>query len=65
LKENNVTFENIDVGSDQKYDDEIFRKAGQMDVPVIDIDGKTIMGFKRDILEKELDIKKQLLNKII
>lgn len=57
LKENNVTFEDIDVGSNQAAAKEMMEKSGQMGVPVVDIDGKIIIGFDKEAIIKELDIK--------
>ena len=45
LKDKNVKFENVDVGQDKAKADEMVEKSGQMGVPVIDIDGKIIIGF--------------------
>lgn len=54
LSEKNVEFENIDVGEDQEASKEMVEKSGQMGVPVIDIDGKIIVGFDKEALEKAL-----------
>ena len=56
LKENNVSFENIDVGSDQQAADEMVKKSGQMGVPVIDIEGKIITGFNKKAIIEELEL---------
>ena len=45
LKQNNIEFEDIDVSRDQKAAQEMIEKSGQMGVPVIEIDEKTV--FKR------------------
>ena len=54
LKEKNVKFEDIDVGADQKAANEMLEKSGQMGVPVIDIDGKIIVGFDKEEMENLL-----------
>ena len=54
LTEKNVKFENIDVGEDQEASKEMVEKSGQMGVPVVDIDGKIIVGFDKEALEKAL-----------
>ena len=54
LKEKNVKFEDIDVGANQKAANEMVEKSGQMGVPVTDIDGKIIIGFDKEALEKAL-----------
>ncbi|MBI2134703.1 glutathione S-transferase N-terminal domain-containing protein [Candidatus Woesearchaeota archaeon] len=54
LKEKGVKFENIDVGVDQKAANEMVEKSGQMGVPVTEIDGKIIVGFDKEAIEKAL-----------
>jgi glutaredoxin 3 len=54
LKEKKVDFENIDVGIDQKAANEMVEKSGQMGVPVTDIDGKIIVGFDKEEIDKAL-----------
>ncbi len=54
LKENNVQFEDIDVGADPDAGKEMIDKSGQMGVPVIDIDGQIIVGFDKEAIEKAL-----------
>ena len=54
LAEKNVEYENIDVGADQKAANEMVEKSGQMGVPVTDIDGKIIVGYDKEAIEKAL-----------
>lgn len=54
LKENNVTFDNIDVSENQEKAKEMVEKSGQMGVPVLDIDGEIIVGFDKDKITKKL-----------
>ena len=56
LQEKNISFENIDVGRDPAAAKEMSEKTGQMGVPVIDIDGKIIVGFDKETILKELGI---------
>jgi len=56
LKENNISFENIDVSSDQEKAQEMIDLSGQMGVPVITIDGEIIVGFDRDKIKSKLGI---------
>ena len=56
LKENNVQFEDIDVGADPDAGKEMIDKSGQMGVPVIDIDGQIIVGFDKEPIKKALGI---------
>jgi glutaredoxin-like YruB-family protein len=56
FKENNVEYEEIDVTANQKAQKEMIDKSGQMGVPVIDIDGKIIVGYDIDKLKKALKL---------
>jgi len=47
LKQNNVKFEEVDVGNDEAAAKEMVEKSGQMAVPVLEINGKIIIGFDR------------------
>jgi len=47
LKENNIQFTGYDVGSNPDKADEMIKKSGQMGVPVIEIDGKIVVGFDK------------------
>jgi len=57
FKQNGVKYAEIDVSSDARAAEEMIRKSGQMCVPVIEIDGKIIVGFDRPALSKALSIK--------
>lgn len=46
FKQNNVEFEDVDVSRDSVKAQEMVMKSGQMGVPVIDIDGKILVGFQ-------------------
>lgn len=56
LKENNVAFEDINVAADPAKAEEMVKLSGQMGVPVIDIEGKIIVGFEKEEIKKELGI---------
>ena len=56
LAENNILFENFDVSSDEAKADEMVKKSGQMGVPVLDIDGKIIVGFDKEEIKAALGI---------
>lgn len=45
LKEKNIAFEDVDVSIEDDRAQEMVEKSGQMGVPVIDINGKIIVGF--------------------
>jgi len=57
LAEKNITFEDIDVSVNQPAAQEMISKSGQMGVPVIDIDGKVIVGFDKAKINQSLGIK--------
>jgi glutaredoxin 3 len=54
FRENNVPFSEYDVSRDQRRADEMVRKSGQMGVPVIDINGRIIVGFNQPEIDKAL-----------
>ena len=54
LKENGVTFTEYNVAENTEKAEEMVRKSGQMGVPVIDINGKIIVGFNRPEIDKAL-----------
>ena len=56
LKKNNIEFKAVDVGTDQKAAKEMIDKSGQMGVPVLDIDGKIIVGLDKEAITKALGI---------
>ena len=57
LKENKVTFKDIDVSSDEKASAEMVKISGQMGVPVIDANGTIISGFNEAKLKEALNLK--------
>ncbi len=56
FREHNVKFTNIDVSKNRKAAEEMVRKSGQMGVPVIDIDGKIIVGYNETALKRALKL---------
>ena len=56
LKENKIEFEDIDVSKDREKAQEMIQKSGQMGVPVVDVDGKIIIGFNEEELKKALKL---------
>lgn len=54
LKEHKVPFEEVNVQADRKEAEEMIRKSGQTGVPVIEIDGKIIIGFNLEEIKKAL-----------
>lgn len=57
LKSHNVEFEEIDVSEDEVAQKKLVEKTGQMGVPVVDIDGKIVVGFDKEKISKLLNIK--------
>ncbi len=57
LKQNNIKFEDIDVSINPRKGQEMVQKSGQAGVPVIDIDGKIVIGYDVARLKSLLNIK--------
>lgn len=57
LKENDVSFEEVDIAKDEKAKEEMVEKTGQMGVPVIDIGGEFIAGFEKEKICQLLNLK--------
>ncbi len=51
LKSRNVPFEDIDVTRDRAAAVDMVQKSGQRGVPVIDIDGRIIVGFDQGTID--------------
>ncbi len=58
LSENNVEFDEKDVSKDQADLQEMVQKSDGMSVPVIDIDGKILIGFNKDQISELLGVAK-------
>jgi glutaredoxin len=54
--EKGVVFEDFNVSSDLEKRKEMVEKSGQMGVPVIEIDGKIIVGFNKPQIVQLLGI---------
>jgi glutaredoxin-like YruB-family protein len=57
LKEHSIKFEEINVAEDEKGREEMIQRSSQLGVPVIEINGKIIVGFNKEAIKKELNIK--------
>ena len=55
LQEKRVPFTDYNVAQDMRRADEMVRKSGQMGVPVLDINGKIIVGFNQPEIDKALN----------
>jgi glutaredoxin-like YruB-family protein len=54
LTKKGVVFKDVDVEKDKVQRDRIFRKIGEALVPIIEINGKTMIDFDKEELKKEL-----------
>lgn len=57
LKSHKIKFEEKDIEDDPENAREMVRKSGQSGIPVIEIDGKIIVGFDEPAIRKALKIK--------
>jgi glutaredoxin 3 len=56
LEEHGFEYEDVDISSDEKAQEELVEKVGGMGVPVVDIDGEFIVGFEKEKISKLLGI---------
>ena len=54
FKEKNLEYKELDVVVDEAAREEMIKKSGQMGVPVIDINGKIVIGFNKREVEEAL-----------
>jgi glutaredoxin-like YruB-family protein len=54
LKTKNTSYSEIDIVSNPGAQQEMLEKSGQLGVPVIEIDGKIIVGFDQEAINKAL-----------
>lgn len=52
----NIQYQEKDVAADAEARQQMIAKSGQLGVPVIDIDGKIVIGFDRERLSELLGI---------
>ncbi len=57
LNSNKVNFTDVDVSKDTKAREYVVEKTNQMGVPVLEADGKFVVGFDREKVAKLLKIK--------
>lgn len=53
---NNVSYEDIDVSTNEEKRNEMVEKSGQMGVPVLDIEGQIIVGFDEPKIREALGL---------
>ena len=56
FRQNGISFTEYNVAADMHRAEEMMHKSGQMGVPVIDVDGKIIVGFNEPALRQELEL---------
>ncbi|MCL4312957.1 MAG: glutaredoxin family protein [Actinobacteria bacterium] len=56
LREQHVPFREIDVSRDPSAARDLVRRSGQMGVPVIEIDGRPIVGFDKPVIDRLLGL---------
>ena len=54
LRERGVRFRDVDVSKDPQAARDMVRRSGQQGVPVIDINGKIVVGFNRPEVDRLL-----------
>jgi len=54
FRKHRISFRDYNVASDKAKADEMVRKSGQMGVPVLDINGRILVGFNPAEIEKAL-----------
>ncbi len=52
LKERRVPFREVDVSRDAAAARDLYRRSGQMGVPVVEIDGRPVVGFDRPQIDR-------------
>jgi glutaredoxin 3 len=57
FRRNKIRFKDVDISRDPAAARDLVRRTGQMGVPVIDINGKYIVGFDKPQINRLLDIK--------
>jgi len=57
LKEKGIEFEEIDVSKDEKARDEMIKKSGRLEAPIMEIDGQIVVGFDKEKICKLLGIR--------
>lgn len=54
LRKHNIPFNDYNVANDRAKADEMVRKSGQMGVPVLDVNGRILVGFNPAEIERAL-----------
>jgi len=54
FRENHISFTEYNVANDMRRAEEMVKKSGQMGVPVVDVNGRIIVGFNQPEIERAL-----------
>ena len=54
FRNNGIKFTEYNVAADERKAKEMTRKSGQLGVPVIDINGKILVGFDKNEIERAI-----------
>ena len=57
FKDHNFEYSEVNVAADVEARNEMVQKSGQLGVPVIDIDGKIVVGFDESQMAELLNVK--------
>lgn len=57
LKQNNISFVEVDITKNREAAWEMMKKTGQTSLPVIEVDGSVIVGFDEELLKRKLNLK--------
>ncbi|HCX73761.1 MAG TPA: NrdH-redoxin [Candidatus Cloacimonas sp.] len=57
LRENKISYKDIDVSRDSKAARDMVKKSGQQGVPQMWINNRPIVGFDKQKIDRELEIK--------
>jgi glutaredoxin-like YruB-family protein len=55
LSEKNIEYEDVDVSADRQKAIEMVKKSGQTGVPVTEVNGRMVVGFRPDDIMKALN----------
>ena len=57
LERNNIKFDIVDISKDKNKKQEMEKKSNQSNVPVVEVNGKIIIGYDLRKLKQELNLK--------
>lgn len=57
LRERRIAFREVDISRDDRAAKDVVRKTGQVGVPVIEIDGRAVVGFDKARIDSLLGLR--------